>query len=99
MASLLDCMGYRGCRNVVAEDFRKRMAFVEIAEAVHKDIEAVVVDAIVVFVDRDVVVQNPVDWDWGISDTDAMYFVAYCPMVVVRIFDSDQQEGGYYSDN
>lgn len=96
---MLDCKGYMGCRNVAAEDFRKQMAIVEMVGAVHKDIEAVVVDVIVVFVDMGVVAEDLVGWDWEILDTDAMYSVVYFPMVVVRKFDLDQPEGGYYSDS
>ncbi len=91
-------MDYRDCRSVAAADFRTQMAFAEMVEVVRKDIEAVV-DAIVVFVDRDVVLEGLVDWDWEKLDIDATYFVVYFPMVVVRKFDFGQREGDYYSDS
>lgn len=97
---LLDCTDYTDCRNVAAGDFRKRMAFAETVGAVRTDIEAVVVDVIVVFVDRDVVLlEDHVGWDWEIWDTGAMYSAVYFPTAVVRIFDLDQPEGDYYSDS
>lgn len=92
-------MDYMDCRTVAVEDFRTRMGSVETVAVVHKDIEAVVVDVIVVFVDKDAVVVDLVDWDWEISDIDAMYSAVCFQMVVVQKFDLDQQEGGYYSDN
>jgi hypothetical protein len=99
VVSLLDCKDCMGYRNVAVVDFRKRMEFAEMVVVVRKDIEAVEEDAIVVFVDKDIVVEILVDWDWEILGTDAMYSVVYFPMVVVRKFDLDQQEGDYYSDS
>lgn len=99
VVSLLDCMDYMGCRNAVAEDFRTQTVIVEMVGVGHRDIEAVVVDAIVVFVDRDVAVGGLVGLDWEILDIDATYSVVCFPMAVVRIFDLDQPEEGYYSDS
>lgn len=73
-------------------------AFAEKVVAVRKGFGAVA-DTIVVFVDRDAVVVGLVDWDWGKLDIDAKYSVVCFPMAVVRIFDWDQREGDYYSDN